>query len=479
MTTPSASAAPTLAAPPARSFWPFLVSLASVAGLAELAYAIVGISELSVYLEKGLGLSVIVGAAFGAFYLAEAVLNSPMGTLADRFGRRPLMVLGALASFLTCLGFAFLRVPQTTAGLYLAGAAVLLMRLVDGAGAAALWPAVFAAVGDRVPEERRTTAMSALTVTYFAGVALGPFVGGFANEWVGEQLHTTPDQAQHYMPSLLLASTLFLITAIAAYFVAPPKSQTRIVPAQAPPGGDAPGLNPVAQAAAVEPIIGHSTETPADPTDTHGAFSLQATKQAFARFPWLMLLALATFMAVGLIIPYVKLFALERFEIKETEFAKLLLVPAAIIGVLAVPAGRLADKFGKVIAVRGGMGACAVALWIMVSIDHQAAVVAGGVLLGLGFLFAFPAYMAFLSDLTGPHERGGTLGAVRAAQGVGALIGTIFSSLLHDKIDHDAPFYAAAALLSVAFLMSLVFIKPVTPLVPVTSDPETDLRHDR
>lgn len=469
-TTPNAPPAPqpspdaASSADAARSFWPFLVSLASVAGLAELAYAIVGISELSIYLQKGLGLSVIVGAAFGAFYLAEAVLNSPMGTLADRFGRRPLMVIGALASFFTCMGFAFLRVPHFASGVYIAGAAVLLMRLVDGAGAAALWPAVFASVGDRVPEARRTTAMSALTVTYFAGIALGPFVGGYANEWYETLTHFPEDDPRHYMPSLLLAAALFLVTAISAYFVIPPKHKTEQVPQQAPPGGDAPGLNPLAQAAVAEPAvksgaISGEAAAPAASGHEHGAFSLQATRQAFARFPFLMILALATFMAVGLIIPYVKLFASERFNVTETEFAKLLLLPAAIIGVLAVPVGRLADKFGKIIAVRGGMGACALALWLMVSVNHQAAVVAGGVLLGLGFLFAFPAYMAFLSDLTGPEERGGTLGAVRAAQGVGALIGTIFSSILFDKIGEDAPFYAAAALLTIAFLLSLVFIK--------------------
>lgn len=67
--------------------------------------------------------------------------------------------------------------------------------------------------------------------------------------------------------------------------------------------------------------------------------------------------------------------------------------------------------------------------------------------------------MAFLSDLTGPQERGGTLGAVRAAQGVGAFIGTIISSFLHDKVASDAPFYAASILLTVAFGLSMVFIK--------------------
>ena len=447
-TTPAPVAAPT------PNFWPFLISLAAVAGLAELAYAIVGVSELSVYLQDGLGLTGIVGASFGAFYLAEAVLNSPMGTLADRIGRRRLMVLGALASVITCTGLAFLRVPSFAGGAFVAGGAVLAMRLLDGAGAAALWPAVFASVGDRVQESRRATAMSALTVTYFGGIALGPLVGGYANERWG-RLYSV-NEPRHYMPSLLIAAALFAITACAAYFIAPSGRQTRD---QTPPGGDGVGLNPLAQSA----VAGGEIAQSPDPAHEHGVFSLVALANTAKRFPFLMLLAFATFMAVGLIIPYVKIFAQDRFNVTETGFAHLLLYPALVIGLLAVPSGRLADKVGKVIAVRGGMGVCAAALWIMVSIHHKSAVIAGGALLGLGFLFAFPAYMAFLSDLTGPTERGGTLGAIRAAQGVGALVGTLFSSLLFTRVGPDAPFHAAAALLTLAFAMSMIYIKPIAP----------------
>ena len=416
---------------PPRSIWAFLIPLAGVAGVAELAYAIVGVSELSVYLEKGLKLGGIVGASFGAFYLSEAVLNSPMGTLADRLGRRRMMVIGPLVSFFTCLSLALLRVPPGPYGVLIAGLIVLFLRILDGAGAAALWPAVFASVGDRVGEARRATAMSVLTITYFAGVALGPLIGGVANEVLGKQFGV--HDPRRYVPSLYTAAILFLLTAIAAYFVAPSRHS---------------------QAHHAE---GEDASSHAD--DGHGAFSLAAAKQAWQRFPSLMLLAFITFLAVGLIIPYVKIFVQQKFGVTETGFAKLLLYPALIIGVLAVPVGRLSDGWGKALSIRGGMGVCAASLWLMLTLKGEIAVIVAGALLGLGFLLAFPAYMAFLSDLTGPKERGGTLGAVRAAQGIGALVGTIFSSPLYKLVAHEAPFYAAASLLTLGFILSFIFIR--------------------
>jgi predicted MFS family arabinose efflux permease len=168
--------------------WPFLLGLSAVAGLAELAFIIVNVSALPVYLEFGLGLPHLVGYSLGAFYLAEALGNSPLGVLGDRLGRRRLMVMGALISVGTCLGTAFLRVPQGGGPLaWLAIGLLILLRVLDGVGAAALWPALFASVSDRIHPRRQAQAMSVLNITYFVGIALGPFVGRAGKRHMGER----------------------------------------------------------------------------------------------------------------------------------------------------------------------------------------------------------------------------------------------------------------------------------------------------
>ncbi len=54
------------------------------------------------------------------------------------------------------------------------------LRALDGVGAAALWPPLFAGVPDHVPREQRGVAMNVVNTSYLAGLALGPALAGVA-----------------------------------------------------------------------------------------------------------------------------------------------------------------------------------------------------------------------------------------------------------------------------------------------------------
>lgn len=454
-----------------RPFWGFLLALAAVAGLAELALVIVNVSALPVYLEYGLDLGHLVGFALGAFYLAEALGNLPMGTLGDRLGRRRLMVSGALISVGTCAGTAFIGfeyhrlthgdAPSALLTNVLAGL-LLLLRVLDGLGAAALWPTLFASVGDRVPAERQAQAMSTLNITYFVGIAFGPFVGGLVNDNFSP--HLAKNDPARYVPSFLIAACFFGVAAIVAYFVAPRR-------------GEQHHLDP-------GPLSDHEREAlreagAAASHDPHeGTFSLASLRGAVRRVPVLMGLAFLIFLAIGLIAPYIKLFAIERYlrdvpvTDQETVFGQLLLAPALLVAALAVPLGHCTDRWGKSRSIIGGMGVCAIALWVMLLIPSRFAVVVLGSLMGIGFVLAFPAYMAYVADVAGPRERGGMIGAVRMTQGIGALVGTLLSGPLFqmDKnhMDKRLPvlFLVAGTLLTISFLLSLFYVREHTPAPP-------------
>lgn len=445
---PVVPAAAPLAA--ARTVWPFLLGLCAVAGLAELAFIIVNVSALPVYLEFGLGLPTLVGYTLGAFYLAEALGNSPMGALGDRYGRRRLMVTGALVSVGTCVATAFVRVPPGGGPLAWAGIGLLiLLRVLDGLGAAALWPALFASVSDRVSAQKQAQAMSVLNITYLVGLALGPLVGGRVNDTFGAGL-AQRDPAR-YVPSFFAAAGCFAAAALLAYFVAPPR------------GGRHPAPAAASQDDHGDELLGEIG--PAASHDTHQApFSLAAIKGAFRVVPMLMLLGFLTFLSIGLIAPYVKLFAMKRYTIDESTFGTLLLYPALLIAAIALPLGRLTDTWGKARSIQAGLITCALSLWLILLIPSQWAVVALGALLGTGFMLAFPAYMAFIADVAGPRERGGMIGAVRMSQGLGAMAGTALSPLLYNlDANHLILFNVAAALLSAGSILSLFFVRERAP----------------
>jgi DHA1 family multidrug resistance protein-like MFS transporter len=148
----------------------------------------------------------------------------------------------------------------------------------------------------------------------------------------------------------------------------------------------------------------------------------------------------------------------------------LILKPAIVIAALAVPLGYLSDRFGKVHSVRVGFVVAALGMWTMVAMYQMPGVrdlglVVGGIFLGVGFVLAFPAWMALLTTMGPDNQRGTIIGAVSTAQGVGTLAGAELGGILFYKgsinphIAHIMPFVASAAILSVAALLTFIMIR--------------------
>ena len=103
----------------------------------------------------------LIGLAFGSYGLTNALLQIPFGWLSDRFGRKPLLLIGLT---LHSAGSILAAIPPNIFALIAA-------RLVQGAGA--ISSVAFALVADSVDEGNRATAMA------FLGIPIGlSFVGG-------------------------------------------------------------------------------------------------------------------------------------------------------------------------------------------------------------------------------------------------------------------------------------------------------------
>ncbi len=124
---------------------------------------------LSLYLRQRLGAPMTtVGIIATIWSLAAFPGQLVGGELADRVGRRRMMVLSLLAGGLTTLGFG------------LAGTlpAFLVLALAAGLTGSAYGPAASAMVADLVGPEGRTRAYGLLRITSNFGYALGPALGG-------------------------------------------------------------------------------------------------------------------------------------------------------------------------------------------------------------------------------------------------------------------------------------------------------------
>lgn len=108
-----------------------------------------------------------VGLAIGSFSIAALALRPVVGWSADRFGRRPLLLVGSLLNVASLV----LHLAAFSQPVFVVARAVL------GAAEAFFLVAFIAAVADLAPPSRRGESLSYGSLTLYLGVAFGPWIG--------------------------------------------------------------------------------------------------------------------------------------------------------------------------------------------------------------------------------------------------------------------------------------------------------------
>lgn len=354
------------------------------------------------------------------------------------------------------------------------------LRLLDGLGQAALWPALYAYIGDVVAEQKRGAAMSLLNAVYMVALAISFLIGGFVDDTFGpllthdagvtlrgqmtgaadrvkhgiaSRLHHHPHplgivpptssaalpvnpvyQPPHYWPSFYLTSVLFAVAAIVILLALRGK-------------GGAPGR---------------------DAQRANERMTWPRFLAALRTVPQFLLITFVTFFGMGCIALLVKIFAIDEFGLTEQAIGTMFLGPALVIAAIAIPAGHLADKWGKTRIVRVGFLLAALGMWGIplmhgLHVPHskeETGFIISASVMGVGFVTAFPAWLALLTSLGGERQRGTIFGAVATSQGAGAGLGTLVGSVLYGHVSHIAPFIVSAGLISTgAFLCSFLYVK--------------------
>ncbi len=123
---------------------------------------------LAIYLYDKLDNNLLVAAMVVGLQPATSMVAGLYGgSLADRFGRKPLMVASLAIEAVTMIGFAF-----ADSLLHFA-----VLTIINGVGASLFWPAASAQVSDVVPEEQRGEVFALLHTAVNVGAAMGPLIG--------------------------------------------------------------------------------------------------------------------------------------------------------------------------------------------------------------------------------------------------------------------------------------------------------------
>jgi len=116
--------------------------------------------------------STLIGLALGIYGLSQALCQIPFGTLSDRFGRKPIILIGLLLFMSGSLvaGFAHSMIYM------------IIGRALQGAGA--IGSTVLATIADLTREEQRTKAMAITGVTIGLSFAIAMVIGPLFMKWI-------------------------------------------------------------------------------------------------------------------------------------------------------------------------------------------------------------------------------------------------------------------------------------------------------
>lgn len=148
-----------------KTIWP----LSAILSLRFLGLFLV-LPVLSIYAMQMEGsTALLVGVIVGGYALTQAVLQVPFGTMSDKIGRKPTLVLGL---FIFLIGSV---VSAISTDIYM----LMIGRFLQGAGAiGAVIPAM---ISDLVHEESRGKAMaimgSSIAISFALAMGLGPVLG--------------------------------------------------------------------------------------------------------------------------------------------------------------------------------------------------------------------------------------------------------------------------------------------------------------
>jgi MFS family permease len=336
-----------------------------------------------------------------AFFFAQLVTAPLWGRFSDRYGRRPMLLVGLTIS---AVAFAFF-------GLAAAFWQLLVFRLIQGAGGGTTG-VVQAYVSDSVPPEDRAKALGWISAATSAGVSIGPYLGSKA-ALLG---HSAPG---------FLAAGLCVLNIIFTWRWLPESKKT------------------VDESVAKEPrqplllAIWDVLRHPGSPVSS---------------LVWVYAFGMMAFLAMNSILA---LYLGAKFQVTEYNSGIFYSYVGVVSVVMrAVLLGPLVRRFGEVGVMRLGslslvLGLAGIPLAGMLDASRpvRLAVLAVIVLfVPIGTALLFPATTALVSWRGRQEETGQIMGVQQALGAVARVIGPLWAGLFFEK-DVRYPFWLAAALM--------------------------------
>ena len=373
---------------------------------------------LPLYADRFGASGTVVGVLVLSYSAAQLLFAPVWGRLSDRYGRRPILIIGLAGSTLSYLIFAY------------AGSVwiLLLSRVMAGIGGANI-PVAQAYIADVTPPERRAANMGLIGAAFGLGFIFGPVIGGLLAP-------ISPE-----LPGLAAAGLCGANVLLALVLL--PESLT------------------VRQR--MRQIRDRRVAT--EPGRRRGRKSARLAELRFVTKNPAFVDALVLFffftMAFATLHPIFPLFAAGRFGLDERDVGWLFAFLGTVSAVMQGGVVRiLVPLTGEVALIRASAVPFVAGFLVVGLATSIPMLLAGLALLAIGFGGTLPALMSLLSRSAPDAIQGGSLGIGQSAGALARVIGPFVSGVLWDLLGASAPYFAAAGIGAVAGLWGLRLVRP-------------------
>ncbi len=339
----------------------------------------------------------VIGTLVASFSVAQLASSPLWGRVSDRYGRRPVLLIGLGASAVAFVVFGLAE------SLWL----LFVSRIVQGLGGGTTG-VIQAYVADSTGPEHRAQGLGWLSAATSLGVMIGPAIG------------STAAHLGHEAPGLIAAGLCVLNVAFA----------WRYLPETESPKGHKPRES---IRAAVWHVLTHPTaSTP--------------------RLIWIYAVGMGAFTSLSAVLA---LYLNARFGIDATTIGWVFVYVGALSVVMrALILGWLVRRFGEVWVMR--MGALLLVTGLVLypfppTIWLQALVIP---LVPMGTALLFPSVTALSSSAADPRAVGQTMGVQQAFGAVARIVAPLWATPAFQLLGHASPFFIAAAVMAAVNLMA-------------------------
>ena len=337
---------------------------------------------------------IYIGLIYSSFSLSRAVLQTPIGRLADTFSKKKIIVAGLIVYAVISVIYTYVTSPEM----------LIVVRFFHGVGSSMMMPVAMAYAMNLTPKGEEGKYMGYLNTALFSGFGAGPFIGGY----IYENYNTV--MVFNTMTVLVLISLALTILLV------PDEESLGTKLRQAP--------------APIREILANRTLS---------SILIYRAVNALGR---------------GTIMSFLPLYVVQILGLSSTYIGVILSTGIFLNAFLQTPMGMLADRVNRKALLIGGGLLAAVGYFYLVQTGTIAEIFVARMVVSMGSALSMPAVTAIIAKEGRELGSGSTVGVFNTAMSIGQIIGPVFSGFLLDAYGMGSVFYFSG-FISVLSVVSL------------------------